>query len=70
MQREVRMKVPIRELASAPTLKDLLERVREAIEIAGPDAPWKGNADECIYIPHTAAVRARIRIAPGSPDEA
>ena len=63
------MKSPIRELASAPTLNHLLERVREAIEIAGPDAVWNGHADTCIYVRSNAS-RARIRISPGTGDAA
>ena len=37
-------------LAPAPTLKELKDRIDEAIAIAGEDAPWNGYDDECIYI--------------------
>jgi len=39
-----------KELKPAPTLKDLRDRIDEAITIAGEDAPWNGFDDEAIYI--------------------
>ena len=37
-------------LQSALTLKDLRNRIDEAIAIAGEDATWNGFDDEAIYI--------------------
>lgn len=37
-------------LKDAPTLKDLRNRLDEAIAVAGEDATWNGFDDEAIYI--------------------
>jgi len=37
-------------LKDAPTIKELRERLDEAIAIAGEDATWNGFDDEAIYI--------------------
>jgi hypothetical protein len=37
-------------LKDAPTIKDLRERLDEAIAIAGEDATWNGFDDEALYI--------------------
>jgi hypothetical protein len=39
-------------LQPAPTLKDLRDRINEAIEIAGENATWNGFDSEAIYIYH------------------
>ena len=39
-------------LQPALTLKDLRDRIDEAIKIAGEDATWNGFDDEAIYIYH------------------
>lgn len=39
-------------LQPAPTLKDLRNRIEEAIAIAGEDATLNGFDDEAIYIYH------------------
>lgn len=54
-------------LKPAPTLGELAERIKEAIEICGPDATWNGFDDEAIYI-HAANSNELeenwVRIAP------
>lgn len=37
-------------LEKAPTLKDLRERIDEAITMAGEDAPWNGWDDGELHI--------------------
>lgn len=44
------MMTEYRRLKDAPTLKELRERLDEAIAIAGEDATWNGFDDEAIYI--------------------
>lgn len=39
-------------LQPAPTLKDLRDRIDEAIAIAGKNDTWNGYDDEAIYIYH------------------
>jgi len=37
-------------LKTAPTLKDLRDRIDEAIKLCGENATWNGFDDESIYI--------------------
>jgi hypothetical protein len=51
-------------LNPAPTLKDLRNRIDEAIEIAGEDATWNGFDDEAIYIYHPTDAATCLAIVP------
>jgi len=51
-------------LKPAPTLKDLRDRIDEAIEIAGEDATWNGFDDEAIYIYHPTDSATCLAIVP------
>lgn len=51
-------------LNPAPTLKDLRNRIDEAIEIAGEDATWNGFDDEAIYIYHPTDAAKCLAIVP------
>jgi hypothetical protein len=51
-------------LAPAPTLKDLRNRIDEAIEIASEDATWNGFDDEAIYIYHPTDSTKFLAIVP------
>ena len=52
-------------LQPAPTLKDLRNRIDEAIELAGEDATWNGFDDEAIYIYHPTDSSKWVAIVPG-----
>lgn len=43
-------KLEIKRLQDAPTIKELRDRLEEAIAIAGDNALWNGFDDEAIYI--------------------
>ena len=51
-------------LQPAPTLKDLRNRIDEAIVIAGEDATWNGFDDEAIYIYHPTDSSKSVAIFP------
>jgi hypothetical protein len=51
-------------LQPAPTLKDLRDRIDEAIEIAGEDATWNGFDDGAIYIYHPTDTTQQLAIFP------
>ena len=51
-------------LQSALTLKDLRDRINEAIVIAGEDATWNGFDDEAIYIYHPTDTAKWLAIFP------
>ena len=51
-------------LQPAPTLKDLRNRIDEAISIAGEDATWNGFDDEAIYIYHPTDSSRWVAIFP------
>lgn len=53
-------------LQPAPTLKDLRDRIDEAIAIAGEDATWNGFDDEAIYIYHPTDSNKWVAIVPGN----
>ncbi len=51
-------------LKPAPTLKDLRNRIDEAIVLAGEDATWNGFDDEAIYICHPIDSAKCLAIVP------
>jgi len=51
-------------LQPAPTLKDLRDRIDEAIAIAGEDATWNGFDDEALYIYHPTDSSKWVAIFP------
>jgi len=51
-------------LKPAPTLKDLRNRIDEAIKIAVEDATWNGFDDEALYIYHTTDAAKCLAIVP------
>ncbi len=51
-------------LKPAPTIKELRNRIDEAIEIAGEDAAWNGFDDEAIYIYHPTDTTKWLAIFP------
>lgn len=51
-------------LQPAPTLKDLRDRIDEAIAIAGEDATWNGFDDEAIYIYHLTDLSRQLAVFP------
>lgn len=51
-------------LQPAPTLKDLRDRIDEAVAIAGEDATWNGFDDEAIYIYHPTDLSRQLAVFP------
>ncbi len=51
-------------LQPASTLKDLRDRIDEAIAIAGEDATWNGFDDEALYIYHPTDSSKWVAIFP------